>query len=218
MIIGITINNILRNHIDKVSEAYQLITEKEIKTPINPFDLEKSFPKIENKTSLVEFNPDKTDIEFNDSDLNEDTSFDVHQFMYEDASFEIFGRADQSYDNILMKLSQLQDDDLEIILLNKESPRSKCATLFFLCKNNFNFQKIIFPKDYIHFWKYCDILVTDNPEILKYKRSAKISVKIENDFNIDSKSDFSILNITELPNIIDDIKKLYKHKKDKKNK
>jgi hypothetical protein len=211
MIIGITINNVLRNHIDKVIDAYQTVTGKEPITPINPFELDKSFPNIDVTTSEVEFNPDNQEVEFINSEI--DTSFDVYEFMYHDASFEVFGRADQSYDNILTKLSDLQDSDLQIVLINKETRRSKCATLFFLSKNNFDFPKIIFPDNYKDFWKHCDVLVTDNPKILKYKRKKKILVKIENNFNIDYKSDFSIINITELPNIIEDIKKIYNDKK-----
>lgn len=213
MIIGITIDNVLRNHIDKVIEAYQTVTGNEPIQPINPFNLDKSFPNVDKSTNEVEFNPDNTEIEFTDSGV--DTSFDVYEFMYHDASFEIFGRADQSYDNIITKLAELQSEDLQIVLLNKETRRSKCATLFFLSKNNFDFQKVIFPENYKDFWKHCDVLVTDNPKILKYKRKKKVSVKIENDFNLDYKSDFSIINITELPGIIEDIKKLYNDKKNK---
>lgn len=211
MIIGITINNILRNHLDKVIDAYQMVTGNEPVSPINPYDLEKSFPKIGETTTEVEFNLDTPEMEISDSNM--DTSFDVFDFMYHDASFEVFGRADQSHDNILTKLSELQTDGVEIVLLNKETRRSKCATLFFLSKNNYDFKKVIFPDEYKDFWKHCDVLITDNPKILKYKRKKKILVKIQNDFNIDYTSDFSIIDITELQNIIEDVKKLYNDKK-----
>lgn len=216
MIIGITINNIVRNHLDKLTEAYQIVTGKDPVTPIDPYNLDVSFPKIDETTTESEFNPDQPEMELIDSNI--DTSFDVYEFMYHDASFEIFGRSELTSDNILNKLSNLQSKDLRIVLLNKETTRSKCATLFFLSKNSFDFDKIIFPDDYKDFWKNCDVLVTDNPKIMKKKPKNKILVKYQNDFNIDYPSEFTIFNITDLENIMDDIKNLYNDKKLNKNK
>ena len=98
---------------------------------------------------------------------------------------------------------------VKFVLLNKESPRSKCATLFFLSKNSFNFDKILFPNDYKNFWDEVDILITDNPKILKKKPKNKISIKVKNEFNLDIKSDFTIINVNnikEIKNIIKTIK------------
>lgn len=213
MIIGITINNILRNHIDKLSEIYESITTKVPITPINPYDLEKSYPTVVDDVVGYEFDVNNPEIELPSNDnIEENIPIDVNELMYNDASFEIFGRSEQSYDNIINKLSLLQDKDFEIVLLNKESPRSKCATLFFLSKSNFNFNKIIFPNEYKDFWKHCDVLVTDNPNLLKKKRKNKIIIKVQNDFNIDYPSDFTIININELSNILDDVKKIYNNK------
>jgi hypothetical protein len=95
------------------------------------------------------------------------------------------------------------------VLLNKESPRSKCATLFFLSKNNFDFSKILFPNDYKGFWDEIDVLISDDPKILKKKPKNKISIKVKNEFNLDIKSDFTIINVNnikELKNIIKTIK------------
>mgnify|MGYP000530575668 FL=1 len=57
MIIGITINNILRDHITQLRKAYSLLTEKEPIEPINPFDLETSFPTVESEIASQEFKP-----------------------------------------------------------------------------------------------------------------------------------------------------------------
>jgi len=214
MIIGITINNILRNHVEKLSEAYEVLTGKEPITPINPYDLDKSFPKIEAEITEDEFNVDNTEMVLTAS--QDDISFDVYDFMYRDASFEVFGRSEQTNDNMINKLSLLQDKDTEIVLMNKESPRTKCATLFFLSKTNFNFNRIIFPNEYKDFWKHCDVLVTDNPNLLKKKRKNKIIIKVQNDFNLDYVSDFTIFNINELSSILDDVKNRYNDNKSKK--
>lgn len=208
MVIGITINNILRDHIDQLSKIYTIVTGDEPLQPINPFDLESSFPTKQNDEQISEFKVDKGETEF---ELNEsDENFNVHEFMYHEASFEVFGRSEETVSGILLKLKEYEKKlKVKFILLNKESPRSKCATLFFLSKNSFNFDKILFPNDYKNFWDEVDILITDNPKILKKKPKNKISIKVKNEFNLDIKSDFTIIdisNIKEIKNIIKTIK------------
>ena len=77
-------------------------------------------------------------------------------------------------------------------------PRSKSATLFFLSKNYYNLDQIVFPKKWKDFWSNCDVLVTDNPKLLKTKPKDKVSIKYQNEFNIDIKSDYTIINTEEL--------------------
>ena len=208
MVIGITINNILRDHIEQLSKIYNIVTGDEPIQPINPFDLEKSFPTKQNDQQVSEFkvNEEQTDFELNESDEN----FNVHDFMYQEASFEVFGRSEESVSGILLKLKEYEKKlKVKFVLLNKESSRSKCATLFFLSKNNFDFNKILFPNDYKGFWDEVDVLISDDPKILKKKPKNKISIKVKNEFNLDIKSDFTIINlnnIKELKNIIKTIK------------
>jgi hypothetical protein len=208
MVIGITINNILRDHIEQLSKIYNIVTGDEPIQPINPFDLEKSFPTKQNDQQISEFkvNEEQTDFELNESDEN----FNVHDFMYQEASFEVFGRSEESVSGILLKLKEYEKKlKVKFVLLNKESSRSKCATLFFLSKNNFDFNKILFPNDYKGFWDEVDALISDDPKILKKKPKNKISIKVKNEFNLDIKSDFTIINVNnikELKNIIKTIK------------
>lgn len=208
MVIGITINNILRDHIEQLSKIYNIVTGDEPIQPINPFDLEKSFPTKQNDQQVSEFkvNEEQTDFELNESDEN----FNVHDFMYQEASFEVFGRSEESVSGILLKLKEYEKKlKVKFVLLNKESSRSKCATLFFLSKNNFDFNKILFPNDYKGFWDEVDILISDDPKIIKKKPKNKISIKVKNEFNLDIKSDFTIIdisNIKEIKNIIKTIK------------
>jgi hypothetical protein len=208
MVIGITINNILRDHIEQLSKIYNIVTGDEPIQPINPFDLEKSFPTKQNDQQVSEFkvNEEQTDFELNESDEN----FNVHDFMYQEASFEVFGRSEESVSGILLKLKEYEKKlKVKFVLLNKESSRSKCATLFFLSKNNFDFNKILFPNDYKGFWDEVDILISDDPKIIKKKPKNKISIKVKNEFNLDIKADFTIIdisNIKEIKNIIKTIK------------
>ena len=212
MVIGITINNILRDHVSQLKKAYSLLTDKEPIEPINPFELELSFPTVESEMATQEFKPDAGNELTLDMVANEqDDNFNVFEFMYQEASFEVFGRSDEVVDGFIKKLKDLEKKfKVEFVLLNKESARSRCATLFFLSKNNFELKKIYFPDKEKEFWEYVDVLITDNPKILKVKPKNKVSIKVENEFNLDTKSDFSIIgldhNIKELKNIIKTIK------------
>lgn len=211
MVVGVTINNILRDHIPQIKRAYTEITELEPVEPINPYELEKSFPPKETSGVISQFKVLTDGQEVEEMTMNEtDESFDVFNMMYNEASFEIFGRAEEPEPWVLRKLKDLEKKaKIEIVLLNKESPRSRCATLFFLSKNAFNFNKIYFPDTEKEFWNYVDVLITDNPKILKKKPKGKISIKVENQFNVDIKSDYTIINITDhkkLKNIIKSIK------------
>ena len=97
--------------------------------------------------------------------------------------------------------------EIKIVLMNNESQRSKAATLFFLSKNYYNLEQIVFPNKWKDFWSYCDILVTDNPKLLKIKPKDKISIKVKNDFNVDIKSNYTIIDIKELFKILKNINK-----------
>lgn len=208
MVIGITINNIVRDHISQLKKAYTLLTEEEAIEPINPFDLESSFPNKTSTELVQEFTVTETDGELPLNEVNEE--FNVYEFMYHEASFEIFGRSEETIDGIVRKLKEYEKKlKVKIVLINKESPRSKCATLFFLSKNGFDFDRILFPKDDKSFWDEVDVLITDNPKVLKKKPKNKYSIKVKNDFNIDIKSDFTIIDLNDfksLKNIIKTIK------------
>jgi hypothetical protein len=59
MIIGVTINNILRDHISQLTKLYTTIVGEDPILPINPFDLEKSFPTIDGNEEVDDWELDK---------------------------------------------------------------------------------------------------------------------------------------------------------------
>jgi len=205
MLLGITINNILRDHITHVEEAYKSLFDTDPIKPINPYNLRASFPSKETNVVNTEFSPDIDNPELVHHE--NDDEFDVYKFIYEEAAFEVFGKGNLIKPNLLFDFKRLErNNHFEIVLLNKESSRSKCATLFFLSKNNFDFKKLFFPTTNKEFWKYVDVLITDDPEILKVKPKNKMSIKIENQFNKDIDADITISGIGEIRKAIKELK------------
>lgn len=211
MVIGVTINNIVRDHISQLKKNYTLLTEQECIEPVNPYDLEASFPNQTSTEVIQEFDVTKELVD--DLPLNEvNEEFNVYEFMYHEASFEVFGRSEETIDGIVRKLKDYEKKlKAKIVLINKETPRSKCATLFFLSKNGFDFDTIHFPKDDKSYWDNVDVLITDNPKVLKKKPKNKLSIKVKNDFNVDIKSDFTIIDLNDFKNL----KKIIKTIKEK---
>lgn len=209
MVVGFTVNNILRDYISQIEKSYFVLTNKEPIKPINPFDLGKSFPAQTVAVEESEFDITSYDVELEPYE-GSDTSFEVMDYIYKEAAFEIFGRCDESTDNVVMNLRKLEKGTrTKFSLLSRESPRSKCATLFFLSKNNFDLSRVEFPVEYKNFWDNVDIIVTDDPNVLRKKPKDKISIKIKNDFNADERSDYTLDSITEfrrLGQIINQIK------------
>ena len=107
MVIGITINNIVRDHISQLKKAYTLLTEEDCLEPINPYDLESSFPNRVSTELVQEFDVTKESTE--DLPLNEvNEEFNVYEFMYHEASFEVFGRSEETIDGIVRKLKDYE--------------------------------------------------------------------------------------------------------------
>lgn len=215
MIIGFTVNNILRDHLTKLEVVYKAITGKVVDLPINPYDLDTYFPNDGVPEEVDEFNPDFTFTEdtpeiymkFNDSE--EVAEFDVYKFMYTDASFEIFGSAEEAVPGLIRSLSDVsKTSEHNIMLTNLESSRSKSATLFFLSKNFFDMKEIYFPDTREEMWDKFDVIVTDDPKICALKRDNKKVIKIENGFNMDAPCDLSVPTLNELIKNLDDYLKV----------
>ena len=175
--------------------------------PINPYDLDTYFPNVGVSDETDEFNPDINDgtvefeMKFNDSEA--EPEFDVYKFMYTDASFEVFGSAEEAVPGLIRLLSNVsKTSENSIVLTNLESARSKSATLFFLSKNFFDMKDIYFPDTREDMWDKFDVIVTDDPKICSLKPAGKKVIKIENGFNHDAPCDLSLPTINTL---IDDL-------------
>jgi hypothetical protein len=190
MRIGIEINGVLRNTLDKIEQTYQKfmidktdgIEEEEtfnyeITTPIDSLDLKKHFS----------FESDE----------------ELYSFLYEEFPMEIFGHsqsAEYSTFNDLNEIYLKLRNDHDLIIISDEINKSKPASLFFLSKFGCEFEKVKFYSNLTinSMWDEIDILLTANPSLLLDHPSDKILIKYETIYNNNVESEHTINTIKEL--------------------
>lgn len=180
MKIGISINEVLRDTLSQLDYTYsKYISGKETtvtKDEITSFDLKKHF----------DFESEK----------------DINRFLYDEASLEIFGHADQMYENLMTKFNMFLvdiDDEEEhtIELVSREFLKSIPSTLFFLSKLGCRATNIRFVKQNEDEWGDVDVLITANPKALESKPDGKISIKIKAPYNKNVMGDYELDSILE---------------------
>jgi hypothetical protein len=180
--IGITLNEVLRDFINRFEYIYGKYIDDSIdieKNPVNSFDLIKYF-SFENTEAM-------------------------NKFLYQDAALEIFGHADELYDNLIVRLNSfiLDMKDLyghDIQIISREASTSIPATFWFLSKTLCKCNNIKFVSNYEDKWDDVDILITANPIALDCKPIDKISVKVNTTYNTDVKSDYTIESLFDFMN------------------
>jgi hypothetical protein len=190
MRIGIEVNGVLRNTIDKITQTYQkfLIDKTDGIDETGEFTYEMSLPvETLNLSDHLKFQ-------------NEE---ELYSFLYEEFPMEIFGHAQSTEYNTFNDLNELYlklRDEHELVIVSDEIGKSKPATLFFLSKFGCQFEKVKFYSNYTinSMWDEIDILLTSNPSLLLEYPSDKIIIKYNTDYNKHSESSISINSIKEL--------------------
>ena len=190
MRIGIEVNGVLRNTIDKITQTYQkfLIDKTDGIDEAGEFTYEMSLPvETLNLSDHLKFQ-------------NEE---ELYSFLYEEFPMEIFGHAQSTEYNTFNDLNELYlklRDEHELVIVSDEIGKSKPATLFFLSKFGCQFEKVKFYSNYTinSMWDEIDILLTANPSLLLEYPSDKIIIKYNTDYNKHSESSISISSIKEL--------------------
>lgn len=178
--IGISINEVLRDTLSQLDYTYsKYISEKETtvtRDEITSFDL----------TNHFEFESTKQ----------------LNRFLFDEASLEIFGHADQMFENLMTKFNMFlvdidEEEEHTIELVSREYLKSIPSTLFFLSKLGCRVTNIRFVKQNEDEWDGLDILITANPVALENKPDNKISVKIKAPYNSNSVADYELNSILE---------------------
>lgn len=184
MVIGITVDEVLRNFIDRFCLIYQKYdyTNEEIdyvKDPITDPDLISYFRGFKSKD-------------------------DLNRFLYEECPLEVFGHAGQLRENLMNEfnkfLIRLEEKELgmKVRLISREAMNSVPATYFFLSKTGCRVDDIKFVTRHENKWDYADVLVTASPKALEAKPEGKIGVKVNCSYNQHVETDHSIDRIESI--------------------
>jgi hypothetical protein len=199
MRIGIEINGVLRNTIDKIEKTYQkfLIDNTDGIEDENTFKYEMNLPVTSLKLQ---------------EHFKFDTDNELFSFLYEEFPMEIFGHAQSSEYSTFNDLNDFYislRDEYDILVVSDEIGKSKPASLFFLSKFGCLVEKVKFYSNSTinSMWNEIDILLTSNPDLLLNYPDNKFIIKYNTEYNKEIKSKFEISSIKELKDIINQITK-----------
>jgi hypothetical protein len=182
MKIGIAIDGVLRSFMHQLHYTYEKYMKELDFEPedVDSFDLLK-FYEFKDKLAL-------------------------NEFLYKQASLEIFGHADQAFDNVFVNLNdflvEIEDEtNHEIVLIERGVGSSIPATFFFLSKTLCKAENIKFVREYEDMWEHVDALIASNPITLKAKPDDKLGIKINQSYNKDVEVDYEFDNPIDIMDV-----------------
>lgn len=216
MRIGIDVNGVLRDTLEKFDQLYEkhMIEKSSDESLGRTFELDMS-----GNTSLIE----TEEINFEYKKLSEVTSLDLSKhytfksdeelfsFSFEEYAMELFGHAPSTEMTTFNTLNDLYfefRDENELLIVSNEIGKSKPSTLFFLSKFGCLVEKVLFFSELTknNMWNQVDILLTANPDLLLEKPQNKIVVKYNTNYNKQIDSEYEIFSLSEFGGIIKTIK------------
>jgi len=214
MRIGIEVNGVLRNTIEKFKQVY----EKHLVDGIQDDFLGQTFSLDMSGNTELEVLPEPFKYEMlsevDSLDLLKHFSFqnkeELYSFMYEDYTMELFGHApstEMTTFNILNDVYYDLREKYDLCVVSDEIGRSKPATLFFLSKFGCLIEKVLFYSESTKntMWDNVDILLTSNPTLLLEKPKDKFVVKFNTTYNKQIESEYEISSLSEFKNTLEKI-------------
>ena len=214
MRIGIDVNGVLRDTINKFEQIYEKYLINSDKTErynqIYELDISGNTKEIttENNFQYKKIS-DVNSLEF-DKHFSFKNKEEIFNFMYEEYSMELIGHASSSEINSFNTLNEFYykfRNNYELIIVSNEIGKSKPATLFFLSKFGCLIEKIIFYSEITknNMWNEIDVLLTSDPSLLLNRLDGKFVVKYNTNYNKHINSDYEISNLSEFKKILENL-------------
>jgi hypothetical protein len=220
MKIGIELNGVLRDTIEKFKQTYEkyLIDEeydeklKTYESIDNGEDYKEVFPQLE---TLFKY---EVLSEVDSMDLSKHFAFpnndELYNFMYQEFPMQIFGHAPSAEMTSFNDLNDLYiklRDEHDLLIVSDEIGKSKPASLFFISKFGCLLEKVKFYSNQTikYMWDEVDVLLTANPDLLLNHPQNKIVVKYETKYNKHVSSPYTISSIKEFETMLENILKQY---------
>ena len=147
-----------------------------------------------------QYDPENFNEETNDMELALPfkTTRAYEKFVYEDYSFELFGKCPLCTKKLTEQLNDWTektikdiDSDVDVMFVSPMEYGSSIGnTYFFISKLGTKIREVYLPSDSKTIWDKCDVLITANPSLLKGKPENKTTIKIRKEYNKDCDADF----------------------------
>lgn len=216
MRIGIEINGVLRNTVEKITQVYQknnidgyqseFMGHQTYKLDMSGNTEEEQFPEpFKYEMSLPVTSHDLT------KHFKFQSNEEFLSFLYEEHPMEIFGHSPSTEMTTFIDLNNVYvslRNEHDFLIVSNEVGKSKPASLFFLSKFGCEIEKIKFYSNYTinSMWDEIDVLLSSNPELLLNHPENKIVIKYETEYNKNITTPITIKSIKELEQTIKNIK------------
>jgi hypothetical protein len=222
--IGIEINGVLRDTIEKFKQLYEqhMIGKMEFDSVDKTYEITFSgdTEEITELNENVDVNwfeykllSDVTSLEL-DKHFAFPSKDELYSFMYEDYTMELFGHSPSTEINTFNTLNELYldlRDKYNMLIVSDEIGKSKPASLFFLAKFGCLLEQVFFYSEITknNMWDNVDLLLTANPNLITNKPNNKIVVKFKTKYNENVKSDYEISTLSEFNLLLNKIEESY---------
>jgi len=183
MKIGIEINNILRDLNFQLVKYYKKDIDKEFDDENVDYNVTDILPKLKFKNKKSK-----------------------HEFVYIDYPYELFGCANATHRLVNVTLNNwllcaCSDEKIDVCLFSmKEEGLTIQSTYFFLSKIGSRVREVFFPRKKEEVWEKCDVIVTNNIDLINSKPNGKIAILINNNDNakLKKKCEFNYDSLYEM--------------------
>lgn len=213
MKIAITLNDVVRDLRGSLLSIYDKtisVQEEEGYEHFNQADLT-DIP-LEDDPSLedLDFQKNKIQRDYIDIPIELDVAYlsgrlkfssleEYISFVFENNSFEIFGRANLTYPSAMTDLNTLYSTLVrmgnEVVILSNENSNSKSGTLLFLAQNKCMANNFKFVSDYSLVWDVFDGIITADKSIYSNMPDGKDCIRILSE-GVSLEGDFKGINLT----------------------
>lgn len=218
MRIGIEINGVLRDTLEKFKQLY----EKHLVDVDHEMFLGRTYNMDYSGNTEETYNTNSFEYgiisDVNSLDLMNHYKFqdkdELYSFMYEEYTMELFGHAPSTEMNTFNLLNEIYydlRDEYNLLIVSDEIGKSKPASLFFLSKFGCLIEKILFYSEITknQMWDEVDVLLTANPSLLNNVPNNKTVIKFETVYNKDVQCDHKISTLSEFKLSLEKISKSY---------
>ena len=219
-VLGIGLDGVIRDIYGQFDSCYRnaYIKNESLVEMDDKFNyVESSEATEEEQMQLQRITDEKINYPIDTYDLLNHYSFEsreeLEEFMHRDYSYQIFAKAEMIPRTMdaanFLQIFGNSTNLFDVVIVAKCKDSSIISTNHFLSKHASKIKNIKFIDEHEDIWNFCDVVISDCPEVFETKPKGKKSVKINHMYNEYSEADYSFDSINYIKSE-EFIKKLFK--------